>query len=1125
MPEPSKSSSVSTESGDQGLERVASVADVLNRLRNGESLLVDGAPGSGKTTLAKQLAMRLLDGRERPGNTSTEYLPDHWAPVLVLTPDRRRAADLDASVFLGSESARVTGGSGHALGAHRLIRSINSYAHLVAGLWQVEREDPLPRLEFLSGAREDAQLADFLSRNKARFADLYSSEVLASPYMRMETRNLIARSGEVGLLPEDLVWLGEQFNRPLWQVAGVAYAELAGEGDSGFYVHTRRIDTARLPRVAAHLLSRWDQNKAAFGVQAVKPVPGVLIVDDIQDLPASAVPLLAELARHCEQVVLLSSPLSATAEYRGGRPDLGQELASVINSSGALDVQTVHLRRNLRSVAPIAAVSSEVRKWLEPAVRPASTVCAASGFGVAGNVTADLTATDTKRDALVAQRLRRHHLIDGIDWDDMAVIVRNASMIEPLRRRLARLQVPLHASERPVQLGSIPITAILLRLLELGGRIAHGGDGAPDYDQTFDAAMNLLRSPLVNVDPLEMYRLVRDLKSLASEAAMGTITSAFDLLEIPQNMLELAVSGATAARRQTLQKLRRARRVWGIKEQSAGESAAVGIWRLWDAAGVEGELRERALAMEPDRRIDREIAGDQLDSVIALMRKADLWQQEQLASEESAGTSAFDFAKEILSQTVASDSLVKGGLADPGVHILTASQAAGQQWSAVCIVGPQLGSWPQSGSDSMADLSLLRIVIDDAGARGWPGEAPIAQYLPDLRIAHSNDRRESALERRKNEARLFLSAVTRSRSYLHFVAVETSEQAASPFLTRLSEAGLVGELVNEDGKPIYAEADSTYTMPILVGLLRRRAMTPSGETPDGIDQTEAARLLALLAVEGVAEADPSTWSASGGLSSDSPVLSAGPIRLSPSSVETAKKCPLKGFLNSVQAGDKDALERPVELSSSETGSLIHEIAEEYPRGPKEPMLEALRRKWDERGFGMTTHWEQSKFESLTGMVERLAVYVESVGSDIEVKPEISMRFQLDDALVNARIDRLEINPDGTARVIDIKTGAKIPASKVDRHEQLLTYQLVISENGFATGGAGLLQLADDKTSEPSTQQPLAPGELDAQRESLEDLAKQLGGVRLEAIAGEDQCRYCQFKSVCPAQEESTRMTQ
>src|SRR5206468_2059248 len=65
----------------------------------------------------------------------------------------------------------------------------------------------------------------------------------------------------------------------------------------------------------------------------------------------------------------------------------------------------------------------------------------------------------------LADVLRRAHLLDGLPWSEMAVVVRTASSLGPLRRALAHAGVPVTVSTDDLPLAAQPAVAPFLSVL------------------------------------------------------------------------------------------------------------------------------------------------------------------------------------------------------------------------------------------------------------------------------------------------------------------------------------------------------------------------------------------------------------------------------------------------------------------------------------------------------------------------------------------------------------------------------------------------------------------------------------------------------------------------------------
>ena len=67
--------------------------------------------------------------------------------------------------------------------------------------------------------------------------------------------------------------------------------------------------------------------------------------------------------------------------------------------------------------------------------------------------------------AYLADVLRRAHLLDGVPWSEMAVVVRSATAIGPLRRALSSVGVPVAVTADDLPLSAQPAVAPLLTAL------------------------------------------------------------------------------------------------------------------------------------------------------------------------------------------------------------------------------------------------------------------------------------------------------------------------------------------------------------------------------------------------------------------------------------------------------------------------------------------------------------------------------------------------------------------------------------------------------------------------------------------------------------------------------------
>lgn len=1142
----------------------AAARAVLKRSAQGGNLVVLGAPGTGKTSLALRLLVQAVAaGRE----------------ALLLAPTRARA---DAARQRSAHLLREAGAGG---GAPR-VRTPAGFAFTVLTTSLTRRPDPLPAPVLLAGAEEDAALAALI--RPEQWPDL-PPEAVASRAFRSELRNLLARAGELDVDAQTLAELGRSLDVPVWGPAAALLHlwDAQGRPTAGTRSLTRRLDTARIQDRAVEALATWD----ADAVAEPRPVPDLVVVDDYQDCTAATARLLAALATpdaagHRAQVIVLGDPDVAVETFRGGAPSL---LVEAEDRSG-LAAQRLTLTTSHRGNPALAAVWADQAQRLpvtgtashrlpEPPSAPASP--APSG------VLPVIASTPAQEAAHVARALRAEHIHHDTPWEQMAVIVRSAGHLQRVSRELRRRGVPLGTSTPAVLLRAEPAAAALLEVARaaLQGRL--GQVGRPPERP---AALNLLTSPLIGLTALDLRRLRRRLRG-DDPTAPSADHQLLEALASPSAAQDLAdrLTGQPLAE-QAAALLRAATVIDALRTALGTPSGAQGgpapgqepapgqdpvpgdpevpspetdrtedqttdietlLWAAWDASGC--ATRWRALALggggtgEHTDPLLAEAAERDLDVVTALFKRAEVW------AERNPGSPAGAFLTELAEEVLPSDSVAPQGQRPPGVAVLTPAAAAGCQWEVVAVMGLNRDAWPDLRlRDSITRSGLLveavmdRLPTDDAGLR---------TALKDPAAARA--------QVRADERRMLLAALSRASRRLIVTAASDEDTAPSTFHAEIAQAAGL-PVTDADGSPLTSPDVGDLTLRGLVGELRHAAVTGhlSGATdPERRRAEHAARLLARLAHEGVPGAHPSDWQGLEGPTSCAPLVGpTEPVRVSPSDVEALTTCPLQWFLRRQGA---DSGPSPAQG----LGVLIHALAEEAQReGLRgQALMDRLDQRLPELAYPGTWLGRQAT-DRAREMVRRLDAYLASVPGDVEVEQPVDVLLDLprpaqgdaaprdpagDDTgdpaghdpqdgtgtrlqvRVHGRVDRIEhldAPADGPqrVRVIDLKTGARKPTDPA-HHPQLATYRLALEAQGRQVAGAGLVLLGKNPTRtdpgaslEPSGA-ALAPSPdpdtgQDWAAELLAAAAVSACGPLLEARTG-PHCTYCEVKDSCPAVPE------
>ena len=1020
-----------------------------------------GAPSSGRSTCALAVFEQAVGA---------------GASALILAPDRTRADVL-------TPRAQALGPA-----VVRPVRTPASFAYQVVATWRTQREVPLEGVELVTGAAQDQALTELLASVDAPWPEEISEQMRAMPAFRGELRNLVARVGEAGMDAASLSEAGARFGHPEWVGAGAIVAALEeGPEHSPEFPQTLRVDLSRIQSLAAELIGTWQGRAEERGVQAPCPVPDVVIVDDLQDCTPSTLTLLGACREAGARIVAFSDSDVAVAGYRGGEPHLDRRLASALGVKIAELGQVYDTSRAVRELARQAC--ARIAQSGSPARRGAQVADDAPE----GALVTHLGATPSQMGALIARALRSRHLHDGIDFSDQVVIVRSSSMVAETRRYLARGGVPLAGGGRAFDFASQPTTRLLLDLVTLPT-----GDSDTDAAQRRELAERLVPSALVGADALAVHRLLRRLNAARAQAAeeageesaLIPLTVA-NLVDDPDTWRPTLEEGAQAPGRRgwndraLARALETAARMWELGRQGSARPQQR-LWELWEASGVAEDWRSRAI------RSDESSSwyDDQLDAVVALIRVADVWEQRNPAG------SARDFASELLAGSVPIDTISRVGVRPGGVEVLTPAQAMGRRWQVVVLAGLQDGAWPNL---RLRDRILRADLLADVGAgRFAVGEDGREELIDSTRAA-----RRAVLD---DEYRLFVAAITRSRRYVHAGAVRSED--AAPSVSFDVVARLAGTPREDDMVPL-DQVDAPLSLPGHIADLRARAASD-----DRVDAELAATLLALMAREGIASAQPERWLGAGGTPTTAESYG-GDVTLSPSQFERALACPLRWFLTTIGA------DGPSNAAAS-LGTLVHALAEDNPHGSAQELTEALEARIEELGYNLDTWAGRHADRRAHTIVDNLASYLVGVPGQVEV--ERTVEAQVEGVTIRGRMDRLEHVDEGV-RVTDLKTGKSgYSAKTVPDNPQLAAYQMALLAAGERVAGARIALLGGD-AAKSFDQRPLEGETLEGWREKVREVAAIARGPYFEATPSEKACLYCSFDRLCPARERGRKVVE
>ena len=994
---------------DAGQQRVVDA-------RRTPGAVVLGAPGSGKTTAVIELvAAAVLDDGIDP------------ARVLVLTPSRRSATLLRDRIALRLAAVPADAGS-HDAGAHDavrshtahshaaesytaegalpgpLARSIAAYAFSIVTASHRLQSQPEPRL--LSGADQDADLAELLDRELLddilgfdaapgpAWPDHLGPEVRRLPAFRTELRDAISRLSEHGWSTDQLRAASRERSAPEW--AAIAdfvdeYRRILGSSRPG------QLDPAELVRAAVGLVRDPVPGMPAF--------PVLVVLDDAHDATPSGFDLLAALAIRGATVIALGDPDVAANTFRGAEPEALAQLPSTLGWRDAAPIVLPVVHRHGAAIRGLAVdVTSRIGTALAGAQRRATSTALQGNDdplqgdprGIppewGGSLVAWEAPNSTRERTLVADLLRERHLLDGVPYGRMAVIVRSGAMVPAIVRALGQAEVPVQSTAAGRPLREHPAARALIRYVAVGV-------GRSPLDPA--AATELLLGPLGGLDRVGLRRLRRALRAeeLAGEGDRTADELLVDALTSPDRL-------ATIDHRIARRAARLARTLASIGERhAAGATVDELLWLAWSEAHVaEAWQREAAgfgvAAAEANRA---------LDAAVALFTAA------ATIVDTVPDATVESFLARVLDSDVGDDLLapLRGGDA---VLVATPSAVAGLEADVVVIAGLTEGVWPNTRIRG----SLLGAPLLSRIARGLP--------VDDL------DERRIVLD---DELRMFALAASRARRQLVVTATAGDDDQPSALFALVREHAVNDGAHDTSARPVRARS-----LRKLVGRLRRELADDERVARDR-DRAEAALALARLAAERVPGAHPESWWGLLPPSSESSLFEGDEnVSLSPSKLDAIERSPVDWFLDRIAPSESSP--------AMGIGTIVHWAMETATTPDADAIWAAIEQRWNEIVFESPWLAEQQR-RLARRYASGVAAYLRDAETEGRGLVAAEQRFEttVDRARLTGIVDRLEVDADGGVRIIDLKTGTALTKqTEIDEHAQLGVYQLAYADGVF-----------------------------------------------------------------------------
>jgi superfamily I DNA/RNA helicase len=399
----------------------------------GSPLIIRGATGTGKTTTLIECAInRIASG------TAADS-------ILILTFGRERASEIRDAVVLASDGTVQ----------EPVARTFHALAYSILSMTSGEnfRETVL-----ISGAEQEAFIKSLLQGNLEDKVDWWPADLLMEPsasnsvvmgeplltqgFIR-ELRDLMMRATERGLTPDELAEKGKRLNERFWGPAAHfwrKYLQISAAMDTGAGDAKMRIDPSEIINAAiAHLNANPEL------LQELRKRFTTIMVDEFHETDPAQRRLL-ELLIGVDSVFVVD-PQSSVGRFRGSDPD-GVDRYLADRFPNATTMTLSHLHRGTPEKFAV-----ELRSEAEEA-------------------------------QYIAYAIKRAHLIEGIAYSDMAIILRaHNTTATAIRRALAQSSIPVVGDREAISSNAAIAPFILL------ARVATGIDSL-----TLDVCERLLLS-------------------------------------------------------------------------------------------------------------------------------------------------------------------------------------------------------------------------------------------------------------------------------------------------------------------------------------------------------------------------------------------------------------------------------------------------------------------------------------------------------------------------------------------------------------------------------------------------------------------------------------------------------
>ncbi len=607
--------------------------DTVARCNAGESFIVEGGPGSGKTT-----AMLACIFERYRHTTSLDSM-------AILTASRSQAQRLRTQIVdhLNCSQSGMQITTVHGWAQH-LLRHANA------------------DMSLLTAPDQEMILRQLLEKSTVRWPSELT-EAISTPQCAHQLRSTLATVRQWGWDPEDLIEAGVIHKRAEWEAAGEFFNEYLDVLDAQQLIdYNELIVRARLA-LTEEDISRRIVNQTS-----------VIFCDEYAEYDAGMIDLLAQCHHAGIQICAFADSDTSIYHFRGADRRAVSDFERLFTSSAQvshLRLSTPHRYRGslagvIDSFERTIPIATDLRGYQDHRRK-------ADHSDDPDRVKAIASEDIDDQFDTIATYLHRWHR-QGIPWEKMAIITALGSgHSAQIASQISKRAIPVISRDQQRALGEQIAVRHLLRILIIALDIVQKRH--TDWSIVIDA----FTSPISTISYRDLRFYQRLLVNKAHQAGRSYRRSE-QLLADEILVGDLSVGDERCQPISDLRSL--IETVVAMIEN--GDNPASILWTIWTASTWPQQLRTLALS-----------GGDQapaanrdLDAVIALFDRAE-------RHIDSQGIAAIqNFCDQILGQRIAADTQRESTPWHLGVFVGTIYQAKGLEWDAVVMVGLEEGHMP-----------------------------------------------------------------------------------------------------------------------------------------------------------------------------------------------------------------------------------------------------------------------------------------------------------------------------------------------------------------------------------------------------------------------------------------------